>query len=100
VEDQLALLKHYGAAALAEDRAALVAGQALNLATIQYRQGAVSYLEVVTAQTANLTAQRGALDMHTRERRALVQAVRALGGGWNGIDGPGEYSASVAHPGN
>jgi NodT family efflux transporter outer membrane factor (OMF) lipoprotein len=84
VEDQLAQLNHYGAAAEADLRAAEAAQRGVDLATIRYRQGAASYLEVVTAQTANLTAQRSALDLGTRQRRAGVQLVRALGGGWSG----------------
>ena len=55
VEDNLALLDHYGAA---------------------------NYLEVVTSQTATLQAKRSALDLGNRQRRAAVQLVRALGGGW------------------
>lgn len=83
VEDQLALLTRYGQAAQADGRAAQAARQGLELADIRYRQGAVSYLEVVTAQTANLSAQRSALELQTRRRRAAVQLVRALGGGWS-----------------
>jgi NodT family efflux transporter outer membrane factor (OMF) lipoprotein len=82
VEDQLALLSHYGAAAQAEGRAAAASQRALDLAYARYQQGAASYLEVVTVQTANLTARRSELDLTTRQRRAAVQLVRALGGGW------------------
>lgn len=83
VEDQLALLQHDGAAAEAESRAAAAAQRALELAATRYKQGAASYLEVVTAQTANLTARRSVLDLNTRQQRATVQLVRALGGGWS-----------------
>lgn len=83
VEDNLALLNHYRTAAEAE-RAALVAAQkSLGYATDRYREGAVNYLEVVTSQTDALQAERNALDLETRERRASVQLVRALGGGWS-----------------
>ena len=83
VEDQLALLNHYGQAAAAERQAVASSQQALNLATNRYREGAVSYLEVVTAQTASLQARRSVLDLTTRQRRATVQLIRALGGGWS-----------------
>lgn len=86
VEDQLAQLSHYGAAAEADLLAAEAAQRGVDLANIRYRQGAASYLEVVTAQAANLSAQRSALDMATRQRRAGVQLVRALGGGWTVSD--------------
>lgn len=82
VEDQLALLDRYGQAAQAEKLAALAAGNALYHADTRYRQGAASYLEVVTAQTAHLQSRRSELQMETRQLRASVQLVRALGGGW------------------
>lgn len=83
VEDSLALLDHYGAA-LADEQAGLAAaGRALTIATNRYQQGAASYLEVITAQTTTLQARRSAADLATRERRASVQLVRALGGGWH-----------------
>lgn len=82
VEDQLALLARYGAAAQAEKLAGDAAGDALRHADIRYRQGAASYLEVVTAQTAHLESRRSELQMESRQLRASVQLVRALGGGW------------------
>jgi NodT family efflux transporter outer membrane factor (OMF) lipoprotein len=83
VEDQLSLLSHYADAAAADGLAVEASGRALDMATSRYRDGAVSYLEVVTAQTTSLQAQRTALDLSTRQRRAAVQLVRALGGGWS-----------------
>jgi len=87
VEDNLALLNHYGAAAESETAAVAASQRALDHATARYREGAVSYLEVVTSQTATLQAQRSALDLSTRQRRASVQLIRALGGGWE-MPGP------------
>ena len=86
VEDQLALLSQYGEAAASERRATEAAQRSLDLASNRYREGVASYLDVVTAQTANLQARRNALDLATRQRRASVQLVRALGGGWDGAE--------------
>jgi NodT family efflux transporter outer membrane factor (OMF) lipoprotein len=83
VEDNLALLNHYRAAAEAERAALTAARKSLEFATDRYREGAVNYLEVVTSQTDALQAERNALDLETRERRASVQLIRALGGGWS-----------------
>ncbi|WP_371135438.1 TolC family protein [Pseudomonas sp. PD9R] len=83
VEDQLSLLSHYADSAAADLMSVEASGRALDMATSRYRDGAVSYLEVVTAQTASLQAQRTALDLSIRRRRAAVQLVRALGGGWS-----------------
>lgn len=84
VEDQLALLQRNGQAAEAEQRTVAASQRALDMATTRYREGAASYLEVVSAQTTNLHAQRNALNLTTRQRRASVQLVKALGGGWSG----------------
>ncbi|XAH22949.1 efflux transporter outer membrane subunit [Xylophilus sp. GW821-FHT01B05] len=83
VEDQLALLADYGEAALAEQRAVAASQRALDLAGNRYREGASSYLDVLTAQTTLLQARRSALDLETRQLRATVQLARALGGGWS-----------------
>ena len=83
VEDSLALLRQYAQAAQAE-QAALAANQrTLALANSRYREGAASYLEVITAQTATLQSQRSVQDLATRRQRATVQLIRALGGGWS-----------------
>jgi NodT family efflux transporter outer membrane factor (OMF) lipoprotein len=82
VEDQLALLARYGEAAADERSAVAAAARTLELATHRYRDGAASYLDVVAAQAATLQARRNELDLLTRQRRASVQLVRALGGGW------------------
>ncbi|CAB3868468.1 efflux transporter outer membrane subunit [Achromobacter piechaudii] len=83
VEDQLALLRQYGEAAAAEKLALAASLRALDIATNRYRDGASSYLDVVTAQTAALRARRSVVDLATRQRRSSVQLVRALGGGWS-----------------
>ncbi len=88
VEDQLALLNHYAAAAESETAAVGAALRSLELANSRYRDGAASYLEVVASQTTALQARRSALDLATRQRRASVQLIRALGGGWSATAEP------------
>lgn len=88
VEDNLALLYHYKEAAQAEDSAVASAQKSLDFAMSRYREGAVSYLEVVQSQTVALTAQREALDLDTRQLRASVALIRALGGGWEAPAAP------------
>lgn len=84
VEDSLALLHHYGNAAESERSAVTSAQRSLEFAMNRYREGAVSYLEVVQSQTTALDTQRQALDLETRQLRASVALIRALGGGWRG----------------
>lgn len=82
VEDDLALLQQLGIEAKQEDQAFAAAQQTLNIATNRYREGIVNYLDVVTAQTAALSAQRNAETIRTRRLQASVDLIRALGGGW------------------
>ncbi|HSI44514.1 MAG TPA: efflux transporter outer membrane subunit [Methylotenera sp.] len=82
VEDNLALLKHYRLAADSQQSAAASAQKSLNFSLSRYRSGASSYLDVATSQALALQTQLDLLDLNTRQLRASVQLIRALGGGW------------------
>ncbi len=82
VEDQLALSVHYADEAGQEAVAVSAAQATTRLSLIRYREGATNYLDVVTAQTADLQAEQTELELQTRRRQASVDLVRALGGGW------------------
>ncbi|MCA3805002.1 efflux transporter outer membrane subunit, partial [Burkholderia sp.] len=84
VEDDLALLHRLGDESDQDDAALVAARQSLALAMSRYRDGAVSYLDVVTAQTTELDTQIASLDADARRLQASVGLVRALGGGWHG----------------
>jgi NodT family efflux transporter outer membrane factor (OMF) lipoprotein len=83
VEDNLVLLRDLGAALTDQRAAAAAAQRSVDLSLARYREGAVGYLDVVQAQTAALDAERSVIDLETRQLRASVQLVRALGGGWS-----------------
>lgn len=83
VEDNLALLNHYKLAADSQQSAAASAQKSLDFAMSRYRAGAASYLEVATSQALTLQTQRDALDLNTRQLRASIQLIKALGGGWS-----------------
>jgi NodT family efflux transporter outer membrane factor (OMF) lipoprotein len=82
VEDNLARLHFYGVEAEAEKRAVDQAGQTEQLSMNRYVKGAVSYLDVVTAQTTALRTRRQALTLDTLRLQASINLIRALGGGW------------------
>ena len=84
VEDNLGQLRDLRQEALDQQAAVNAAEHTQTLAMNSYQAGAVSYLNVVTAQTAALQAQRGLQAVQTRELQASVGLVVALGGGWKG----------------
>ena len=53
---------------------------ALTIAMNQYKAGTVSYLSVVTAQTAEYSARRSELALRSQQFSATVALIRALGG--------------------
>ena len=83
VEDNLAALSILEHEAAQEDAAVKAAEDSLNLATVRYKGGIASYLEVITAQSAALVDERTAVSILTRRMTASVLLVKALGGGWN-----------------
>ncbi|RDJ00559.1 RND transporter [Dyella solisilvae] len=82
VEDNQSLLNNYGNALVDQQDATTAADRTLKLALALYKQGANSYLDVVTAQVDSLNAHLGLLSLQANQLRASVQLVRALGGGW------------------
>jgi NodT family efflux transporter outer membrane factor (OMF) lipoprotein len=82
VEDELALLYWLGDELGQEQHAVADAQHTLTMSLALYKDGATNFLDVVIAQTAELQAERAALDIRTRRLEASVSLIRALGGGW------------------
>jgi NodT family efflux transporter outer membrane factor (OMF) lipoprotein len=83
VEDNLAALRILEEEARMQEEAVQAARLAADLTVNQYKAGTVSYLNVVTVQTALLNEERNAVGIRARRLTAAVALVRALGGGWN-----------------
>jgi NodT family efflux transporter outer membrane factor (OMF) lipoprotein len=83
VEDNLALLNHLGQEGQDEASAVAAAEHTANLSLNLYKNGALSYLDVVVAQTDALQAERTQIALNTRRLEASIHLVRALGGGWS-----------------
>jgi NodT family efflux transporter outer membrane factor (OMF) lipoprotein len=83
VEDSLSQLHLVGDEAEAEQQAETQAAQVETLSLNRYVKGAVTYLDVVTAQATALRIHRTVIDLTTRRLQASVRLARAIGGGWH-----------------
>jgi NodT family efflux transporter outer membrane factor (OMF) lipoprotein len=94
VEDNLVALRLLEVEAAQQAEAVAAAERALTIAKNRYDVGVTTYLEVVTAQSIALGAERTALDLATRRMTGSVNLVRALGGGWKSPDAGPPTSAT------
>ncbi len=86
VEDNVAALRILEQEAKVQAEAVRAARESVTLTINQYKAGTVSYLSVVTVQTALLSNERTSVGLLGRRLSATVGLVRALGGGWNASD--------------
>jgi multidrug efflux pump len=83
VENSLADISHLADQSAAQQRAVVNAQQSADLATERYRDGIVSYIEVVDANRDALTSQRAYTQLTGQRLVASVQLIKALGGGFD-----------------
>ncbi len=83
VEDNLAALRILEEEAKTQDEALKASRQSVDVVMNQYRAGTASYLNVMTAQAAELNNENTALSISGRRMTAGVLLIKALGGGWN-----------------
>ena len=83
VEDELAAVRILSKERREQDDAVAAAQRALERAQDRYKFGVDPYLNVITAQTTLLSAQRIAVNVGSGQMTASVQLIRALGGGWD-----------------
>ena len=83
VEDNLAAIRILDQESAQQEAAVAAAERSLAISTNRYKGGVTTYLEVLTAQTTQLSNQRSQADIATRQFVASVQLIRALGGGWD-----------------
>jgi multidrug efflux system outer membrane protein len=83
VEDGLSSLRILKEQTHVQDAAVAQAERAAQLAQIQYREGSVSYLDVIDADRDVLQQQRASVALDGDRAQAAVGLVRAIGGGWD-----------------
>ena len=86
VEDNIAALRILESEAGVQTAAVRAARESVMLTINQYKAGTISYLSVVTVQTALLSNERTSVGLLGRRLSATVGLIRALGGGWNAAD--------------
>jgi outer membrane protein TolC len=82
VEDNLAALRILEREEKEQQQAVNSAALATELSLDQYKGGITNYLQVITAQAAELGDRRTFFSIQTRRIVASVQLIQALGGGW------------------
>ena len=58
------------------------AQQAADLSLQRYKEGLVSFLEVIDAERSRLDAERDAIQIQSETLISAVQLIKAIGGGW------------------
>ena len=80
VQDNLVAAYQLQLQSQAQAQALQAAQRNLSISEAQYAAGTVSYLNVVTAQTAALSAERSVLDIQSRRVLAVTQLMKNLAG--------------------
>ncbi|MDX1951845.1 MAG: efflux transporter outer membrane subunit [Verrucomicrobiota bacterium] len=86
VENALSGIQFLVERAEATERAAKYSSQGAELARTRFDAGFVSYLEVVDAERIALASRRALAQVQGQRQIAVVQLVKALGGGWQRPD--------------
>jgi NodT family efflux transporter outer membrane factor (OMF) lipoprotein len=95
VEDNLAALRILAQQATAQEAAVAASRRSVELSLNQYKAGTINYLNVVTAQAAQLANELSAVDVLGRRLTASVVLIKALGGGWHGPNPTGQDSEPI-----
>jgi NodT family efflux transporter outer membrane factor (OMF) lipoprotein len=83
VEDNLAALRILEQEAGVQASAVEAAQRSLDLSNSRYEGGVTSYLEVITAQNADLSDELTAVNILGRREASAVLLIEAIGGGWD-----------------
>ncbi|MDR2332162.1 MAG: efflux transporter outer membrane subunit [Burkholderiaceae bacterium] len=87
VEDNLVVASSLAEESTVQNEAAAAARKALTVANNQYKAGIVAYLNVLSAQTTVLSAERSLIDLHNRRLVAVNTLLKNVAGSWDGQAG-------------
>ncbi len=98
MEDNLAALRILEQENGVQDEAVNAARKSVDLTTTQYKEGTVSYLNVITVQTIALSNDVTAIQISGRRMAAAVLLIQALGGGWTAAELPSSRDVTKGNP--
>ncbi len=90
VEDQLAAQILLARQLDGETLALAAARRALDIANSRYKSGVEQYLDVLTAQTTELTHEQTVIQLRGQRLAASVSLIKSLGAGWRNATAGGE----------
>jgi len=80
VENALADIRLYGEQSQAQQKLLKASRKAAELSIQRYKEGLVSFLEVIDAERSRLQAERDAIQIQSQQLIAVTQLVKAIGG--------------------
>ena len=83
VSDALTSRRRYEESRVEQSQAVEAGRQAVELATVRYKEGKASYYEVLEAQQQLFPAENTLSRIEAARRLAVIQLYKALGGGWS-----------------
>jgi outer membrane protein, multidrug efflux system len=86
VSDALISRRRFEEGRVEQTQAVEAGRQAVELATVRYKEGKASYYEVLEAQQQLFPAENTLSRIEVARRLAVVQLYRALGGGWENME--------------
>jgi NodT family efflux transporter outer membrane factor (OMF) lipoprotein len=97
VEDQLSSLRILSQELVQQRQAMLAAKHTVELSLVRYRNGVDSYVNLITAENAFLSARETELQVRLRQLTSSVTLINDLGGGW-AVSQLGETERMAKHP--
>jgi multidrug efflux system outer membrane protein len=90
VEDSLTDLHNRSDQSAAQDAAVKASREYLRLSQTQYRQGLVSYLQVIDAERTLLANELTQQQNLNQSFTSSVLLIKAMGGGWEAVEDAGK----------
>ncbi len=100
VENALADLRTLAAQSEQQNLAVEASRRTLQLSQDQYRNGAVTFLDVTDAERSVFNSERTAAQLLGQRMESTVQLIKALGGGWGNDKANTEIKTPKAKSGN